>query len=201
MNDLKIFELKSKLKSIQVELEEKEDYNFNSQWDLITKNYSAFKEPLQFVRRYKKKYLDFIDTGWPQLYLISEKVKEVLEKNSLKGWSTESVQILGENNKLIKGYYLFSITGRIGNIDYSRCKVVEKKYSENGPSVKVVRGLIFEPSNFEENDFFMANNSYKIFLSEKAKFYFLKNKISNVNFINVEDVEIDFISVKETFHE
>src|SRR5690242_9750497 len=53
---------------------------------LIMGDYLGISFPVVFQQEYGKKLLDMLDTGWPSLYLISERMKSALEENSLKGW-------------------------------------------------------------------------------------------------------------------
>ena len=56
--------------------------NFSTEWNLILGNYSNVSFPIVFNKKYGQKLEDIIDTGWPSLYLISDKMKSILEKNN-----------------------------------------------------------------------------------------------------------------------
>ena len=55
---------------------------------LIKGDYRHIELPVIFKQSTGKNFHDMLDTGWPSIYLISDKMKNILEQNKLSGWKT-----------------------------------------------------------------------------------------------------------------
>ena len=111
---------------------------------LIQGHYNSTSFPIIFRQEKDDtgtKILDIIETGWPNLYLISQKLLDVFTRHSFIGFTTYPVIIFDKKGTEIKGYYGLSITGKCGPIDYRKSKIIEKKFSPDAPSVKYFIGL------------------------------------------------------------
>ena len=72
----------------------KRDVNKDFQeWDLVKGNYAEIDFPVVFKQDYGKKLTDILGTGWPSLYLISDRLKKILEDNELTGWKTFPITV------------------------------------------------------------------------------------------------------------
>eukprot|EP01132_Coremiostelium_polycephalum_P000319 gene319-410_t len=134
---------------------------------LINGDYTGISFPIIFKQVYGKKLQDMLDTGWPGLFLISDRMKSVLEENQLTGWKTFSVQVFDKKGEGIPGYHGFSITGRCGEIDYSKSPIIEKRRVPDGPLVKF----------------------YKV-ITQRAAEILKKNKLTNIDLENLSDLEM-----------
>lgn len=193
MNPQAFFEFRSKLltSSVQAHAEglKKNDYQTNQYWNLIRGIYTDIDFPVTFKQKYGKNFSDIIDTGWPCLYLISDKMKTALEENNLKGWNFFSIKFFDRDNKQISGYHGLSIIGRCNDINYINCEIIEKKLVPNGPICTFYKGIPID--NWDGGDFFMPKTSYEIFISKKAADVLKKYKLSNLKLLKLEEIETD----------
>ncbi len=184
------YTLSSKLSSttFQAHLISKPKSESNSQWRLIAGEYNC-DHPIIFKHVYGKKLEDILDTGWPSLYLISDKMKNILEQENLTGWKTFIIQVLDKSGQEIKGYHGLSITGKCGSIDFSQCELIEKQLIYEGPISKYYKGLYIGLDKWDGSDLFLPEGTFQIITTQKAMDAFKKNKLTNIKFENLVDVE------------
>lgn len=156
---------------------------------LILGNYENITFPIEFKIKNGKKLLDFIDTGWPNLFLISERVVKLLIDNGFTGWKTFEVIISDKVGKEIKGYVGLSITGRCGKMIYDNAKIIEKQFVPNGPFIKFYKGVDLDINNWSKTDFFLSENYFGIITTERVAIELNKNKITNVKLRVFADIE------------
>lgn len=156
---------------------------------LIQGDYNDISFPVVFKQEYGKKLQDILDTGWPSLYLISDKTKTVLEDNDLTGWETFDVKVLDKQDKEIQGYYGLSITGRCGEIDYGKSEIIEKRLVPNGPVSKYYKGLHVGLNKWDGNDFFLPEKYFGIITTQRAAEVLKKNKLTNIRLENLAEIE------------
>jgi hypothetical protein len=173
-----------------------DDNDLAVQWCLILGDYSQISLPVIFKHKYGKKLEDMLDTGWPSLYLISDKLKTVLEDNELTGWKTFAVQIFDKKGGRIQGFHGLSITGRCGEIDYNKSTIIEKNVIENGPTGKYYKGLHVGLDKWDGSDFFLPAKYFGIILTDKAAQILKKNKLTNIRLENLAEVEIPDFAIK-----
>ena len=118
--------------------------------------------PVIFKQDSGKKIHDILDTGSVCLLLISEKMKDVLEQNNLTGWKTFPVQVFDKKGNEIKRYYGFSVIGKCGPIDYTKCEIVEKRLVPTGPISKFFKGRYIGLETWDGSDFF---STLRLFLA------------------------------------
>jgi len=167
-----------------------------SEWHLILGNYSGFSFPIVFKQKYGKKLEDILDTGWPSLYIISDKMRTVLEENSLTGWKIFTIKVLDTKGQEIKGYHGLSIVGRCGPIDYNKSEVIEKRLVPNGPLSKYYKGLHVGLDNWDSSDFFLPEKNFGIIITQRAAELIKKYKITNIRLENLEEIETDDYTVQ-----
>lgn len=63
---------------------------------------------------------DLVPTGFVGLFLVSDRVVEVLRTHQFTGWSPFPVTLLGKQKEVIPGYHAFAVTGRCGTPDVDR---------------------------------------------------------------------------------
>src|ERR1700761_4342310 len=100
---------------------------------LLIGDHKGISYPVIFKQKYGTRTDDIIRTGTAILFLISDKMRSVLEDNQFTGWKTFEVKILDKENKEITGYHGLSITGRCGPIDYNKSEIIEKRTVPGGP--------------------------------------------------------------------
>jgi hypothetical protein len=164
---------------------------------LIRGDYSDISFPVVFKQEYGNKLHDILDTGWASLYLISDKMKAVLEENSLTGWKTFDVKVMDKKGQQICGYRGLSITGRCGKIDYLKSEIIEKLLVPNGPLVKYCKGLHVGLDKWDGTDFFLPDKTLWIVITKKAADALKKNKLANVRLENIAEIEIPYFSMQE----
>jgi len=176
------------------------DKNKNSEYYdqdmLLLGNYSGITFPVIFKQEYGNKLQDVLDTGWVGLYIISDKMKGVLEDNNLTGWKTFAVKILNKCGQEIEGYHGFSVIGRCGKIDYSKSEIIEKQLVPNGLLGKYYKGLNVGLDKWDGSDFFLPEKYFGIIITEKTANILKKNKITNIKLENLTEIELDDFTVQ-----
>lgn len=141
-----------------------------------------------FQINYGDKRYDIVNTGYAGLYLFSDKVISLLSENEINGWGTYPCQIKGTN---LKGYSVFTVTGRCNEIDYSKSeRFMKQPYSPNGKAIEALKGLYFDIDTWDKSDIFTPTNSVFTFITEKVNILFRKNKITNLKLEQITEVEI-----------
>lgn len=196
MNTKDFYILNSKLLSstIQVHcfsLSQKQDVNgLFEEHKLIQGVYDNITFPVLFKQEYGNKLADILDTGWSSLYLISDKMKTLLENNLLTGWKTFPVKVSSKEGKEIEGFHGFSITGRCGLVDFTKAETITKELVPGGPMGEFNKGLYFDIEAWDKSDFFIPENYFGIIVSKKASEILSNSNLSNINLLNLLDVEI-----------
>lgn len=202
MDNNKFYRIDSKLSSstVQVHAVGVDKITFSddlaAEWHLILGDYSGVSFPVLFRQEDGKKLQDILDTGWPSLYLISDKMKTVLEDNDLTGWKTFEVKIVDKQGQEIKGYHGLSITGRCGKVDYNKSEIIQKRLVPNGPLVKYYKGLHISLDKWDKKDFFLPEKYFGIVTTHKAAEALKKNNLTNIRLENLTEIETDYSSVQ-----
>ena len=148
------------------------------------KNYTTF------ITVRKGKWADILCAGWPGLYVVSERFRDVM--NGLTGVDFLPVNILDKNLRDIEvNYFRPLITGKSGPLRKELSREVLSKRIESGPEFIKKVGLYFDPESWDGCDFFSPDQTLFIFITAKAK-----ELASNYNFTNVR---IEPISEEEKF--
>ena len=158
-------------------------------------DYDEFSFPLIFQHKNKHKPLDMLDTGSGCLYLISDRMRKILEENQLTGWNVFSIKLLEKNNE-IPGYHGFSVLGRCGQIDYSKSEIIYKQMFEWSPLKKHYKGEHFDLDQWDGSDFFVPKGTSETIVTSKVADVLEKNKITNLRLTPLSDVEISESSLK-----
>ena len=167
----------------------KEDENGNSDHlNLIKGNYDHIDFPVTFKQEDGKKLNDILDTGYAGFYLISEKMKIIIEENELTGWKIFPIKLYDKKGNKINGYHGFSITGNSSSINYKKSEINEKKLTPNGPICKFYKGIFID--KWDGTDFFTPEGTYQTLISRKAAQVIKKNKLTNICLRNFTDIEI-----------
>lgn len=129
-----------------------------------------------------KKY-DIVVGNHPAMLFISNKVVDLLLQENISGWQSKRAIIKIDEKEEILDYNLFVINGRCGKIDSNRSKLVQKPPIVKGGTIRNVKiGLFFDETTWDGSDIFNPKNTGLIFIKEKVKHLFEKNKITNTQF-------------------
>ena len=160
---------------------------------LIKGEYKGIDIPVLFKQDYGKKLMDILGTGHASLYLISDRMKLILEKNNFTGWKTFPIKLYDKKGVEISGYHGFSITGHCASIDYKKSKVIEKRMVPTGPICKFYKGILID--KWDGTDFFSPVDTYDLFITHRAADVLKKNKITNVHLENLTEYETSVSNV------
>lgn len=161
--------------------------------DLIKGNYSNFDFPIIFKQTNGKKLTDILDTGFPGLFLISERLVSILEYHDFTGWKTYPIIVLDKQENNVLGYKGLSVTGRSGPIIYKDSNLFEKRKVPDGPLCKFYKGEFVEL--WDGSDFFLPENSIGTVVSKKVADVLNINKVTNLQLINLADAEVSLNSL------
>lgn len=141
------------------------------------------KGPLRFESHLGRKPCDLMATGYAGLYLISEQLYKLLVNGGFTGWKIYSVEVFRRNGELLPGYFGWSITGRCGSIDESKsASIITYPKHSRGRSVKMLKGLVFDPSSWDGSDIFLSHGGGRYpFCTHRVARAIKDSAISNVN--------------------
>ena len=156
---------------------------------LLTGEYHDILFPIEFRQDSGKKMCDILDTGSAILYLISEKMRGILEENQLTGWSTYPIKLLNKKGDELLGYHGFSVTGKCGSVDWSKAIIVKRKLVQTGPLCQFYKGLYIGLGTWDKSDFFIPEDRLGIIVTSKAADVLKRNKLTNLELENLCDFE------------
>jgi hypothetical protein len=159
--------------------------------DLLTGDFSRVSIPVIFGQEDGSELCDVLGTGFSGLYLISDRMRDVLASSGLSGWTSYEIRLTSRTGDEIKGYNGFSILGRCGPIDTSRSQIVKKRLVPEGPVSKYFRGLHVGLEHWDGSDFFLPQAYYGTIITEKAAKVLKAAKLTNIELRNLEDIEIN----------
>jgi hypothetical protein len=205
MDELKkmkdFFEFGSKLvlsnvQAIPVGLKSDEN-NLSDHWKLIKGQYGGINFPVIFKQKHGKKFNDILDTGWINLFLISDRMKKILEENKLAGWKTFSIKLYDKKENEIFGYQGFSVTGHCGPINYEKSEIIERRKVPTGPICKFYKGEYVNLDTWDRSDFFIPEGTCQILITKEVAEILKKHKITNMLLENLADKEINIRLVEK----
>lgn len=163
---------------------------------LVKGNYISLEFPIVFNYSEGKKFNDILDTGYVSLFLISDRLKNILEDNKFTGWRTYPIIFYDKKGNEIKGYHGFSVTGRSGPINYENSKITKKQDSKDSPIYECSKGYAIDENTWDGSDFFLPENTTGISVPESVVKVLKPNKITNLNLWPFEDIEIPVCFLK-----
>jgi hypothetical protein len=193
MNILNLYTLTSKLSSSTFQAHSEgldQHYGEFDENRLIRGDFEKIDFPIVFRQVYGTKLTDLLQTGWPSLYLISERLKAVFIKYQFSGYRLFSVVVFNKNEEEIKGYYGLSISGKCGAVNYDVGEIVEKRLVPNGPICKYRRGIHIDTTQWDGSDFFMPEKSILIVVTTQVAQIIKALKLSNVILQRLSDIEV-----------
>jgi hypothetical protein len=123
--------------------------------------------------------------------LLSDAAVKALTTAGITGWTTYPVEVLGPPGVRIAGYRGLSATGRCGPIDKSRSRrELRPPRVPNAAAYWAWMGLYFDEATWDRSDLFMPQDrTLFIFATELVRATVAVHKLTNFNFIPVDDVE------------
>jgi hypothetical protein len=186
----------STFQAVPVGVKCKVENGLSDPYKLIMGDFSDIDFPVIFKQESGKKLHDILETGLSALYLISDKMKNVLIENQLTGWKTFPVKIFDKKDNEVLGYEGFSTTGRAGPLDYSKCPIIETRVYPSAPLVKHYVGKYIDLSTWDGSDFFLPKNHFGTMITPKAAQILTKSKLTNINLRRLGDIETPLFAVR-----
>jgi len=121
---------------------------------------------------------DFLGTDSAHVYVISQRVLDILKEHGLTGYETYDVEVSGGKVELPK-YYGFTAVGQGGHI-LAKESGVQYGKREPGETRRTIMGrkrLVFDESQWDGSDFFYLEESPgSIIVTERVRELFKKEK-------------------------
>jgi len=166
------------------------DLEREQRYKLIKGECKSASFPIVFKQSDGKKFRDMLDTGYVSFHLISDRFKEILEKEHFTGWQSYPIELYDKKGNKIDGYHGLSITGRCREPDYSDGKMVKTRMIENGPICRDFIGYRIYRDGWTGSDFFLLGDGLGILVTERVAQTLKEHKLTNVHLENIKDVEI-----------
>lgn len=165
-----------------------------SKWDmgLIHRCKQRYPNGITLYPAMGKRLYDVIMPLAPFPYILSERVMNLLRENNITGWESTPVRIDGQDE--LK-YEVLMIKGRCGDFDYSKSNVIWKQFP--GGLFPWIRGLYFDLDTWDGSDMFVPNGTAHLIVTKKVKQLLTKNKVKNLKFTRISEVEDDVFNLKE----
>ena len=109
---------------------------------LLLGEYSQLEFPIRFEHESGTVLSDFLDTGWPGWFLISERVCSSFRDRGLTGWKTYPIMLVDKRANEVQGYCGLSFTGRAGPIEIRKSEVVQLQRVPGGRAVLTDHDLV-----------------------------------------------------------
>ena len=190
------YRFKDKYRSVTVQMEQTQEWKWaepGGLWEyrmLLTGDYRGAEFPLEFRHYSGKRYDDVLGIGYSSLYLISDRFREVLEKNSFTGWKCFPVRLFTKKGEEVTGYQGFSVTGRAGRVDWGKSEIVYIEYP-TGIQEANYKGVHVDMEQWDDSDIFMPEQRYNsIMMTRKVREALLAEKITNIQFENITEILI-----------
>lgn len=140
----------------------------------------------------RKKPGDIVRTGYVSPILISDRVRKLFLDHNFTGWSTYEVALHGKKGEPIPGFSGLVINGRCGPINDDHSQRVSKQFPKK--ITHLLKGMYFDPNSWDGSDFFMPEGDNGLrFVTQQVKETFEKEKIKNIVFTSLDEVERDII--------
>jgi hypothetical protein len=144
-------------------------------WDGILDAYKLWRaqtlprEPMVFGPDLGKQPMDLIRTGHGyKLFLLADRVVDVLRKGAVTGWTTYPVEIHGKRGVRIHGYQGFAVTGRCGG-------AVDAGAQEDGRPV-----YYLDPATWDGSDIFLMGGEGDCYVTEGVRSLLRSAKVRNI---------------------
>ena len=130
--------------------------------------------PVVFHRIDGKRMRDLLDMRYTgSHFLISERLKSILEENQFTGWKSYPIELYDKKGNPVSGYSGFSVTGHGGRVYYP--------FNKGWDSVGIDY-LGWNPAGWDGSDFFGLDNTRQRLVTEKVMHVLKKNRVDAVDF-------------------
>ena len=141
--------------------------------------------PIVFYQEDGKRMRDVLDMRYVGFFVISDRMKLVLEENGFTGWKTYPVRLYDKKKNLISGYSGFTVTGKGGRVYYPLNEAWDPVYGWN-------------PACWDGSDFFHFENTRHIIITERVMKVLKKHKIDAIDMEPLEDrIKFDPVAGKK----
>lgn len=136
---------------------------------------------------------DFLWSSLTPLVCISERVKEILQMNTITGWATYPVEVFDRKGASLPGYHGFAVTGGECRRDRSRSQLFTRQVAPEGKPFEVYKGLYFHEEDWDGSDIFWVRSFGGTVVTEKVQKIFKQSKVTNARLIPLPEVELDVL--------
>ena len=189
-SDLYIWDISYQRGPLHVKAAQKIDYRGLFRGDVVP------TEPVKFVRSMGGRPQDIVTCEYVVIWLVSDKVVNLLRGEGITGWRTFPVEVTGKGGTPITGYHGFAVTGRCGPVDPRRSvPAILPPLVPGGPARHQRLGLYFDLNTWDGSDVFVPANIDRVFVVRRVKEVLERNKIPRCEFepakeaINTMDVD------------
>jgi hypothetical protein len=145
------------------------------EWDDILGPYKLWRaetlptKPVIFEHDLGREPMDLIRTGHgDMLFLLADRVIELLRKGAVTGWTTYAVEVYGKRGVQIPGYQGFAVTGRCGG-------AVDTKTQEDGKPV-----YYLDPNTWDGSDIFLMGDERDCYVTARARDLLKTAEVRNI---------------------
>lgn len=141
--------------------------------------------PIVFHQEEGKRMRDVLDMRSVGFFVISDRMKDVLEESGFTGWKTYPIQLYDKKKNLISGYSGFTVTGKGGRVYY--------------PLIEAWNPVLgWNPASWDGSDFFHFENTRHILITERVMKVLSKHKIDAIDMDPLEDsIRFDSLAGKK----
>ncbi|WP_416438984.1 imm11 family protein [Phnomibacter sp. MR] len=152
--------------------------------------FDCFEFPIKFVQDRGERLYDFLNTSWVGLYLISNRIREILLENEISGWSSYNIELYDKKGEIVPGYWGFAVHGRVGKIAYSEDTIIGKRLIPDGPLCSFYVGKFFNLNSWDSSEIFLSANSRAIFCTSKVVNLLIASKCTHVYFEDITTIQV-----------
>lgn len=167
-----------------------EDFDFDTFCRIVKGDLTGINLPIVFTQISGKKWTDILNPSSVSLYIVSQKLIELLKQNSISGWELFPTKILDKQGNEVSNYNGLSITGKCGAPNYSLSHTYIKQLVPNGIKQKYYRGLHIGFDKWDGSDLFIPEGTLNIVMTKKVMNIIRHHKITNINLQSLADYEI-----------
>jgi hypothetical protein len=131
---------------------------------------------------------DLIGTTHAVLFLISDRVVEVLRRIDATGWATYPVTVQGKDGALVAGYQGLAVDGRAGPEVPSASADVTYHAGAGVRPFPARLGIFFDPATWDGRDVFLIRGAARVIVTERVRAALEAAKITNAEFKPLTEV-------------
>ena len=164
------------------------DYDLHFNRCLLRGEYEYYSFPIVFRQFEGSRLRDFLNTGDPPVYLVSNRVLSLLRENRITGWERYPIILFDKKNNLIDGYSGFSVLGQGGSF----AKWREYRYDKKKEELYVKERGVYDISQWDGSDFFLIDSF--LIVTARVVHVMKANKVTALSFQKFSD-DTDIIGV------